>query len=245
MNPQLKPLNPTLNGNYSRALNWQPSDGKDPLPQEVRFRVNELLGARNCAPEDEIDTIDRKLVAEMYYFVLRPDEIAKATIDHHGFGRVLTIEQATVVLAAIGEQGYPIGGNGAPDYDRRSLDDLDPVRGEERSRVIWAAARYWAEFASHHISYVSLGDCRGFCVRAVQYDQPGSMNPSQHASLTLGPAADRGDQCDSHGYMRKHTRKLLLVRASTISAAELRRASGIADVGGGNAVDDCDALYDD
>ena len=29
-----------------------------------------------------------------------------------------------------------------------------------------------------------------------------------------------------------------------ISAEELRRASGTADLGGGNAVEDCDALYD-
>jgi hypothetical protein len=213
----LNPLNPTLNAHYTRALNWSASDGKDPLPAEVRTRVNELLSTRNSAPEDQIDAIDRKLVDEMYYYVLRPDEIAKSVIDHHRFARVLTIDQATVILAALGEQGYPIAGNGAPDY-ANSWNEPAPVRGEERNRVIWEAARYWAEFASRPISYVSLGDCRGFCTRVVQYDQPGSMNSSQRAALTLGPAVDRGDQCDSHGYMRRHTRKLLLVRAASITA---------------------------
>lgn len=147
-NIPLKPLNPILNANYSRVIDWHASDGKDPLPPEVRMKVNQLIDARNCAAEDELDAIDRQLVAEMFYFVLRPNEIAKATIAHHQFGQVLTIEQATIVLAAIAEQGYPITGNGAPDYDRKSLDDLDPVRGEERDRVIWEAARYWASFAS-------------------------------------------------------------------------------------------------
>lgn len=40
------------------------------------------------------------------------------------------IEQATRVLAAIGEAGYPIAGNGAPDYDRAWGQIL--VRGAER-----------------------------------------------------------------------------------------------------------------
>jgi len=210
----LKPLNPILNAHYALALNWSLIKGKDPLPTKVRAIVSELLISRDSAPEDQIDAIDRKLVAAIYYYVLHPDEIAKSVIDHHGFGRVLTIDQATVILAAIGEQGYPIAGNGAPDY-ANSWDDPPLVRGDERDQVIWKAARYWAEFASRHISYVSLGDCRGFCPRFVQYDQPGSMNPSQRAALTLGPVADRGDQCDSHRYMRRHTRKLLLVSAAS------------------------------
>jgi hypothetical protein len=210
----LKPLNPTLNAHYSRALDWRASDGKDPLPTDVRARVNELLAARNCAAEDQIDAIDRALVTEMFYFVLRPDEIAKSVIVHHSLPQpVLTIAQATLILVALGEQGYPITGNGAPDHQRKSLDELDPVRGEDRDRVIWGAASFWAEFASRHLTYVSIGDCRGYCPRAVQYDNPGGMNPSQRAALTFGPLADRGDECDSHGYMRKHTRKLLLVKA--------------------------------
>lgn len=214
----LKPLNPTLNAIYSPILDWRASDGKDPLPSDVRARVNGLLTARNCAPEDQLDTIDRSLVGEMFYFVLRPDEIARSVIVQHSLPQpVLTIAQATVIFVALGEQGYPITGNGAPDYERKSFDELDPVRGEERDRVIWAAAQYWAKLASRRLTYVSVGDCRGFCPRSVQYDNPGSMNPSQRAALTFGPLEDHGDECNSHGYMRKHTRKLLLVRGEMSS----------------------------
>jgi hypothetical protein len=130
----------------------------------------------------------------------------------------LTIDQAALVLAAIAEAGYPITGNGAPDYGEvpntgaPDYLDLYPVRGDERDRVLWEAARYWAKMASRHLTYVSLGDERGFLPRPVQHDQPGSMHPSQKAALTFGPEADRGDECDSHGYMRRHARRLILVR---------------------------------
>jgi hypothetical protein len=41
-----------------------------------------------------------------------------------------------------------------------------------------------------------------------------------------------------------YARTALIVLGPTVSADDLRRASGTADVGGGNAVEDCDALYD-
>lgn len=217
----LKPLNPRLHAAYTDVLTWWAARGDDPLPAFIRVRVTALLEASNAAPEEQLDAIYRELVAFLYWHVLRPDEIAERTIEHHGFEEPLTIYQATVVLAAIGEAGFPIAGNGAPDYDRRDnwWDALDPVRGEERDRVLWAAARHWATMASRHITYVSLGDCRGYCPRAVQYDTPGSMHPSQQASLTLGPACDADDECDSHGYMRGHTRRLVLVRDNAIVGA--------------------------
>lgn len=206
-----KPLNPTLHADYVAAL--FPERERDPLPAPVRSRCSELLTRRNTAPEQELDTIDRELVRAVCWHAIRPDVLAGRAIAHHRLPpRVLSIAQATLVIAAIGEAGYPITGNGAPDYERAHWDDLDPVRGDERDRVVWAAAEYWARAASRHLTYVSLGDCRGYMPRAVQYDQPGSMNPSQRASLTFGPACDRGDECDSHGYMRRHTRRLLLVR---------------------------------
>lgn len=209
----LKPLNPLLHADYVRALDWHAGDDTDPLPDDVRARVQELLAARNAADEAQLDAIWRELVAGTYWYVLRPDEIAARTIAHHGFEEPLTVDQATVVLAALGEAGFPIAGNGAPDYDRRgNWDAPDPVRGEERDRVIWGAARHWAEYASRHITYVSLGDSRGYCPRAVQYDNPGSMHPSQQAALTFGPASDADDECDSHGHMRRHTRRLVLVQ---------------------------------
>lgn len=209
----LKPLNPLLHAAYTPVLDWRSTDGPDPLPEDVRARVTALLDARNSGPEEQIDAIDRELVACLYWYVLRPDEIAERTIEHHGFREPLTVDQTTVVLAALGEAGFPIAGNGAPDYDRRdNWDAPNPVRGPERDRVIWAAARHWAQTASQHITYVSLGDCRGFCPRAVQYDNPGSMHPSQQAALTFGPETDAGDECDSHGYMRQHTRRLVLVQ---------------------------------
>lgn len=214
----LHPLNPLLHAAYTPVVGWHPSEGNDPLPAEVRSRVRELLVGRGAAPEDLLDAIDREIVSLTWWYALRPDEIARATIAWQRLpSRVLSIEQATIVLAALGEAGYPLGGNSAPDYERTSYDAPDPVRGPERDGVIWAAARHWAEMASRHATYVSLGDSRGFCPRAVQYDQPGSMHPGQQAALTFGPASDRGDECNSHGYMRRHTRRLLLVRSEVQS----------------------------
>lgn len=208
----LKPLNPILHHNYVDVLDVRDMRGDDPLPADVRATVGALLEKRNTCDEAEIDAIDRRLVNLTWYYALRPDEIAKRVLDRYGWdGDALTIDQATVVLAAIGEAGYPIGGNGAPDHDRDHWDDPDPVRGPERDRVIWEAACHWARMASRHSTYVSLGDRRGYCPRPVQYDNPGSMNPSQQAALTLGPIADADDECGSHDYMRSHTRLLLLV----------------------------------
>lgn len=208
----LKPLNPLLHAAYVPALTWHPRHGKDPLPEDARDRVERLIDRRNeTRDEAQLDLIDRELVAATYWYVLRPDEIARAVVQRHGFPSVLSVAQAATVLAAIGEAGYPIHGNGAPEYERDSWDEPHPVRGADRERVIWGAARHWAQMAARRITYVSLGDCRGYSPRAVQYDEPGSMNPSQQASLTLGPA----DDARSHAYMRTHTRKLLLVRGES------------------------------
>jgi hypothetical protein len=217
----LHPLNPLLHAEYVAALTPVAGE-RDPLPPHLRATVAALVARRNVAPEAELDAIDREIVDAMYWYALRPDDIARRTLDHHGWSRrhPLMLEQATVILAAIGEAGYPITGNGAPDYDDsiqhsgRWQEWHPPVRGPERDRVLWAAARYWAEAASRHLTYVSLGDCRGFLPRPVQYDQPAGMHPQQQAALTLGPARDRGDECGSHDYMRRHTRLLLLIRGS-------------------------------
>lgn len=204
----LNPLNPLLHRMYTDRL---------------AALVPDLLARRGSCAEDEIDMIDREIVARTWWHVLRPDAIAADVLRHHGWRSPLTIEQATVVLTALGEAGYPITGNGAPDYVHGSVPHTDdytelfPVRGPERDCVIWAAARYWAEAASHRLAYVSLGDARGMVPRPVQYDQPGSMHPGQRAALTLGPLADRSDECDSHGYMRRHCRRLLLVRVGGAS----------------------------
>lgn len=212
----LRPLDPTLHPAYTAVL-FPAGAGRDPLPPEERQAVTALLERRNVCEEADVAVIDAQIVARLWWYALRPDEIARRVIEYHGLprpGRPITISQATLILAALGEAGYPITGNGAPDYDRDWGDPewVPPVRGEERHRVIWAAAEYWARLASQPLTYVSLGDCRGFLPRPVQYDQPGSMNPMQRAALTFGPWADRGNSCDSHGYMRRHTRLLLLVR---------------------------------
>lgn len=199
----MRTLNPLLHAAYAAALH--PSD-KDPLPAAARQELDQLLARRNDAPETEIDVIDRAIVARSWWYAVQPDQIARETLRHRGWRGPLTVEQATVVLLAIAEAGYPITGNGAPDYAHDAGDP--PVRGEERERVLTAAARYWAEVATRHITYVSLGDARGFIPRPVQFDNPGSMHPAQHAALTLGPASDKR----SHAYMRTHARRLLLVR---------------------------------
>jgi hypothetical protein len=182
---------------------------RDPLPAAVRARVTELLARRNTCPDGDLSAIDAEIVGITFWHVLRPDAIARAAIVHHSLprSRLFTVDQAALVLAAIGEAGYPITGNGAPDYHEPG--EFAPVSGPERAAVVWAAARYWAEVASRRYTYVSLGDDRGFMPRQVQYDQPGSMNPSQHAALTFGPAADDSNARD---YMRRHTRMLIRVR---------------------------------
>lgn len=208
MRQPLIPLSPLMHVDYSRVL--LDRHGRDPLPAAVRERVTALMRRRNDTPDgDAIDVIDREIVAETSWYAIRPDDIARRCCDLYHFGRALTIPQAALIIAALGEAGYPITGNGAPDYQASGP---APVRGAERDRVIWDAAEYWAEKASRHLTYVSFGDSRGYLPRGVQYDQPGSMHPEQQASLTFGPWSDRGDQTDSHGYMRRHTRRLLLVR---------------------------------
>lgn len=205
---ELKPLNPQLHARYVGVL--YPPTGNDRLPAAVRTELAQLLARRDSVREEsELDAIDRAIVARTWFYAIRPDEIARDVMRARGWRSPLTVEQATIVLLAIAEAGYPITGNGAPDYDYGSPDsELPPVRGEARQRVLSAAAAYWARRATQHITYVSLGDARGYQPRPVQYDQPGSMHPGQRAALTLGPASDRR----SHDYMRRHARRLLLVR---------------------------------
>lgn len=200
---QLRPLYPLLHAAYAAVLH--PTD-KDPLPAAARLELDQLLARRNSAPEEEIDAIERAIVARTWWYAVQPDQVARDVLRHRGWRAPLTVERATVVLLAIAEAGYPITGNGAPDYAHDAGDP--PVRGEERQRVLTAAARYWAEMATRHITYVSLGDARGYLPRPVQFDNPGSMHPGQRAALTLGPASDTR----SHVYMRTHALRLLLVR---------------------------------
>lgn len=213
----LRPLSPRMHARYAPVL-WPSADGTDPLPPDVRTRVTALVAELDSAAEERIDPIEREIVAATYWYALRPDEIARDVLQLHRWRSPLSVAQATLVLAAIGEAGYPIHGNGAPTYLWSPYGGSDPdlasppTRGEERDRVIWSAAEYWARAASRHLTYVSLGDCRGYLPRPVQYDQPGSMHPQQRAALTFGPLRDRGDECDSHAYMRRHTRRLILVR---------------------------------
>jgi hypothetical protein len=173
--------------------------------------VQSLLARRNGCAESELDAIDAEIVGRTYWYVLEPDRIARDAIDHWGWSlrRPLTVDQATVVLAAIGEAGYPLAINGAPAYPSGDTygpyGQYVPVRGRAREQVIWDAARYWARRAADPdaYTYVSLGDRRGFLPRPVQYDQPGGMHPGQKAALTLGP--------ERNEYMRSHTRLLLVV----------------------------------
>lgn len=180
------------------------------VPSTVISRVSRLLSQRIKSIESDVDDIDAEIVKLVSWYVVRPDEIASDVLKLHGWRSPLTIDQATIVLAACGEAGYSIVGNGAPDYNRARWLDPDPVRGAERDGVIWSAARYWARSAARLLNYVSLGDSRGFMPRSVQYDQPGSVHPQQRASLTLGPASDERNSID---YMRRRTRRLVLVRA--------------------------------
>lgn len=211
------PLNPRLHPAYVRVL-WPEPGKRDPLPPDVREEVDALLRKADTCPEEELEAVYAQIVSATWWYALRPDEIARRTIQHHGLprpGRPMTVAQAALVLAAIGEAGYPITGNGAPDYAWETRQRCgDPwlecpvLWGPERTAVIWAAAEYWARMAAEPLTYVSLGDCRGYLPRPVQYDQPGTMHPSQRAALTLGPWSER----EAHDYVRRHTRLLLLVR---------------------------------
>lgn len=206
---ELQPLNPLTHPAYSDVLTMH-AEAAANIPPAVAAQARALVEERNATSEARLPHIDAAIVELLYWYVLRPDDIARSTLRYYGWStrHPLSIDQATVVLAAIGEAGYPIGGNGAPDFAVRP----QPTCGAERDRVLWAAAKYWATAASQSLTYVSLGDARGYLPRPVQYDQPGSMDPAQLAALTFGPAADRGDECGTHDYMRRHTRLLLLVR---------------------------------
>jgi hypothetical protein len=217
MKTQLNPLSPTMHEAYLAII-----DG-GVAPEKVLEEVRSLLLQRATAPEDDLDMIDRKIVAAAWYYALRPDEIARRIIDRHGWAidKALTVDQATLILAGLAEAGYPIDGNGAPTYAAGS--HLPPVRGAERDRVIWDAARYWAERAASGIEFVSLGDARGYIPRPVQYDTSGSMHPMQQAALTFGPAG--ADDADN---VRNHTRLLLQVRPANADEAFADPISSVA-----------------
>lgn len=212
MAPHLRALSPLLHAAYVPILQPTGRTGRDPLRPEERAELDALLARRDTErDESALDVIDRTIVARTWWYAIQPDEVARAVLRTHGWRSPLTVEQATLVVLAIAEAGYPIVGNGAPDYDYDSPDsELPPVRGEARQRVLPAAAAHWARMASQRITYVSFGDARGYMPRAVQYDEPGSMHPGQRSALCLGPAEDRR----SHEYMRRHTRRLLLVRGA-------------------------------
>lgn len=201
----MQPLDPILHPRYLDVL-----DGHIAVPSDVRRQLTSLLAARAAADESAIDAIDRQIVAIAYYYAIDPTDIARRVIQTWRLPRrVLDVDQAALVFAALAEAGWPIWGNGAPDYpdiDDWPALDAAPVRGPERHVVLWDAAHYWAEYATQDHTYVSVG---GNCPRPVQYDMPGGMWPGQYAALTFGPAhADTKER----RYMRAHTRMLLRVR---------------------------------
>jgi len=176
--------------------------------RELDDSMRALVARRASTPEDAtgaIAALDAEIVGRAYWYVLRPDEIAREII---GLRRRISVAEATRILLACGEAGYDIAGNGGPDHalrypGRHGYPEYAPTRGAERDEVLWAAAEWWAHFATRPITYISLGDHRGYLPRPVQYDQPGSMHPRQRAALTIGPEPDV--------YMRQHTRRLLVV----------------------------------
>lgn len=189
----LRPCNPLLHAAYTPLLD---DDGQRLVPADVATVVRALTVRRNVAPEEKVEAIDAEIVGRTYWYVLRPDEIARAII---GRRWRVSMDEAARILAACGEAGYDITGNGAPWHAEPYL----PTRGAARDTLIWSAADYWARAATEHITYISLGDSRGFLPRPVQYDEPGGMHPGQHAALTFGPEPSE--------YMRRHTRRLLVV----------------------------------
>lgn len=202
----LAPLNPVTHPVYAESLVTQ--DGRG-LPSETRSAVLALLAQRNSCAEGEVAEVDARIVAATYWYVLRCDDIVRSAMKARGWSvrHAITPEQAKVLIAALGEAGYPIASNGAPTYDPPRK--YPPTSGEERDRVLWAAAEHWAKTAQD--MYVSFGDARGLLPRDVQYDWPGSMHPRQQAAVTFGPARARPEE---PAYMRTHTRLLLRVAAS-------------------------------
>ena len=69
--------------------------------------------------------------------------------------------------------------------------------------------------APRDITFVSLGGH----VRDIQYDQPGSMNPSQQAALSFIPASMVGDECDSANYIRRHAARVVIVTGERLPTA--------------------------
>lgn len=204
----MQPLNPVLHAAYASAL--QPPIGRrDPLPPHVRQEVMELLQQRATVAAADLDLVDRKLVAALWWYVLRPDEIARRFLRYHRIRRPIAIAHATLVIAALGEAGYPVHA-GVPTY-RLPATPSDPpeVRGQRRDAIVWASAAYWARYATRR--YVSFADRRGWMPRVIQHDESGTMHPEQRAALTLGPVRDATGT--EHDYVRRHTRLLVLVRA--------------------------------
>ncbi len=83
--------------------------------------------------------------------------------------------------------------------------DLSGLTGAHRRAPI-SAARAWERMCSG-ITFVSI--CRyANDSWGIRYDQPGSMNPMQHAALSFVAEAHR----DEGGYLRSHCDRLVYVR---------------------------------
>lgn len=192
----LRPCNPSLHAAYTRMLD----DGSS-LPPALQESIRTLVQRSITASEEEAVEMEAEIVDRTYWYVLRPDQIARAIV-----GRRWRIREweAARILAACGEAGYDIRAPIPQHPHTRYL----PTRGATRDQIIWESAEYWAAAAARdRYQYVSLGDCRGYLPRPVQHDMPGSMAPEQQAAITFGPAS--GEQAAA--YMRRHTRRLFLV----------------------------------
>jgi len=201
----LKPLNPFLHAAYTPWIGG--SENKIPDPEEAE-RLRALVERASSCPEEEIDKVHCEIVDLLWWYAVQPNVIAEAVLRRYGWRSPLTVDQAATVVAALGEAGFPVWGNGAPDFDYRAG---PTCRGEERERVIWGAAYHWANMAAGKGQgvpvYISFGDARGYVPRPVQYDMPGAVHPMQRAALTLGPVG----HADSTNYMRSKTECMLLV----------------------------------
>ena len=115
----------------------------------------------------------------------------------------ISAEEMQAILLALQSAGLDLR-NG---YVQETV--YDETRSDERGVLLEhgdpvRAARAWARVCKG-ITLVNV-DAQGLRDGDVRYDQPGSMNPSQHSQVMFAPPG-----LNDYGYLRRHCDRLLIV----------------------------------
>lgn len=194
--------NPMLHATYVAV--WDaPSRGEaDPLPAAVRARVDALIAERNVCPEARVEAIDADLVTLLAPYAIDPLAVVRRLV---GRRTVITRVEMAAILRVLAAAGLDLRNSYVP----ATIDLADQRHANVRAPEAWAAL-------VRDITCVSV-DARGRLRDGdVRYDEPGRLDPTQHAQVTFVPAdIDTGRTVGGStiAYLRRHADRVLRVRA--------------------------------